>query len=186
MYHSYNSGWIEVICGSMFSGKTEELIRRLRRAEYAKQNVQVFKPTLDNRYSINNVSSHAGRHFSAQEVETANDIAALLEDNTSVIGIDEVQFFGWEIVELCNWLANTGRRVLVAGLDMDFKGNPFGPMPQLMAIAEYVTKVHAVCIQCGNAANYSHRTVTEEKLVMLGETDTYEPLCRKCYIESRK
>ena len=180
--NSVRTGWIEVICGSMFSGKTEELIRRLNRARIAKQKVEVFKPAVDTRYDEEDVVSHDAKKTSSIPVQNASQILFYAED-FEVVGIDEAQFFGNEIVNVCNELAEKGKRVLVSGLDMDFKGNPFGPMPALMAIAEYVTKVHAVCIRCGNPANYSHRTGTEEKLVMLGETEAYEPLCRKCFID---
>jgi thymidine kinase len=173
-------GWIEVICGSMFSGKTEELIRRLNRARIAMQRVEVFKPSVDTRYSIDNVVSHDEKSFSSIVVENASQILFYAQD-FEVVGIDEAQFFGNELVAVCNQLADNGKRVLVSGLDMDFRGNPFGPIPELMAVAEYVTKVHAICIRCGDLANYSHRIVSSEKLVMLGETDSYEPLCRKCF-----
>lgn len=169
----------------MFSGKTEELIRRLNRARIAQQKVEVFKPSVDTRYDDVDVVSHDEKKTSSIPVQNASQIIFYAEE-FEVVGIDEAQFFGDEIVSVCNQLAEQGKRVVVSGLDMDFKGSPFGPMPQLMAIAEYVTKVHAVCIQCGNPANYSHRTVADEKIVMLGETDSYEPLCRKCFIDSQK
>jgi len=181
--NSLRTGWIEVICGSMFSGKTEELIRRLNRARIARQKVEVFKPAVDTRYDKIDVVSHDEKKTSSIPVQNASQILFYAED-FEVVGIDEAQFFGDEIVNVCNQLAKKGKRVVVSGLDMDFKGNPFGPMPALMAIAEYVTKVHAICIRCGNPANYSHRTVADEKLVVLGETDSYEPLCRKCFIDS--
>ena len=181
--NSLRTGWIEVICGSMFSGKTEELIRRLNRARIARQKVEVFKPAVDTRYDEKDVVSHDEKKTSSIPVQNASQILFYAED-FEVVGIDEAQFFGDEIVNVCNQLAKKGKRVVVSGLDMDFKGNPFGPMPALMAIAEYVTKVHAICIRCGNPANYSHRTVADEKLVVLGETDVYEPLCRKCFIDS--
>jgi len=181
--NSSRTGWIEVICGSMFSGKTEELIRRLNRARIARQKVEVFKPAVDTRYDEKDVVSHDEKKTSSIPVQNASQILFYAED-FEVVGIDEAQFFGDEIVNVCNQLAEKGKRVVVSGLDMDFKGNPFGPMPALMAIAEYVTKVHAICIRCGNPANYSHRTVADEKLVVLGETDVYEPLCRKCFIDS--
>jgi len=183
--NSSRAGWIEVICGSMFSGKTEELIRRLNRARIAKQKVEVFKPKVDTRYDEIDVVSHDEKKTSSIPVENATQILFYAED-FEVVGIDEAQFFGNELVGVCNQLAERGKRVVVSGLDMDFKGVPFGPMPELMAIAEYVTKVHAICIRCGNPANYSHRTVAGEKLVMLGETDSYEPLCRKCFLESKE
>ncbi len=175
-------GWIEVICGSMFSGKTEELIRRLKRAKIAQQNVEIFKPQTDTRYSENNVVSHDSNFIHSTPVAKATDIL-LQVDGVEVVGIDEAQFFDQTIVEVCNELADRGIRVLVAGLDMDFKGKPFGCMPALLALAEYVTKVHAICIKCGNLAQYSHRTTESENLVLLGEKDVYEPLCRLCYNE---
>lgn len=174
------NGWIEVIVGSMFSGKTEELIRRLNRAKIARQNVEIFKPHIDVRYSENEVVSHDSNTIRSTPVETSANIL-LLSSNVDVIGIDEAQFFDKGLVEVCNELANQGIRVIVAGLDMDFRGNPFGPIPSLMATAEYVTKVHAVCMRCGNLANYSHRLTDADKLVVLGEKDEYEPLCRDCY-----
>jgi len=187
MYHHYDGGWIEVICGSMFSGKTEELIRRLRRAEYARQKVQVFKPVLDDRYGIANVSSHAGNRFEAQVVSTVNEIAELVEADSNVIGIDEVQFFGWEIAELCNWLANCGKRVIVAGLDMDFRGEPFGPMPVLIAQAEQIDKLQAICMVCGASASRTQRLVDgkpvsyDAPVIVVGAEEVYEARCRKCH-----
>lgn len=179
------SGWIEVICGSMFSGKTEELIRRLNRARIAKQRVEIFKPHIDKRYSEEDVVSHDSKAIQSIPVESASQILFYAND-MEVIGIDEAQFFDDELAAVCDQLANNGVRVIIAGLDMDFQGKPFGPLPGLMAKAEYVTKVHAICMRCGNLANYSHRTIPNEKLVMLGETESYEPLCRKCYYEARK
>ncbi len=176
-------GWIEVVCGSMFSGKTEELIRRLKRAKIAKQRVEIFKPAIDKRYDDINVVSHDSNSIISTPVENASSIL-LLANEVDVVGIDEAQFMDMEIVAVCNELANKGIRVIVAGLDMDYLGKPFGPMPALMAIAEYITKVHAVCVQCGNLANHSHRIINDEKLVLLGEKDSYEPLCRDCFIES--
>ncbi len=173
-------GWIEVICGSMFSGKTEELIRRLNRARIAKQKVEIFKPAIDIRYDENNVVSHNSTVISSTPVEAASSILLYANDAT-VIGIDEAQFFDDELEHVCETLANNGVRVIVAGLDMDFKGHPFGPMPALLARAEFVTKVHAICMQCGAPAQYSHRKVGGDKLVMIGETESYEPLCRSCY-----
>ena len=173
-------GWIEVICGSMFSGKTEELIRRLKRAQFAKQKVEIFKPTIDNRYDEDNVVSHDANEIRSTPVPAAANIR-ILASNVDVVGIDEAQFFDDEIVAVCNDLANRGIRVIVAGLDMDFKGNPFGPMPALMATAEYVTKVHAVCTKTGNLAHYSHRKIKNDSVVLLGETDEYEPLSRAAY-----
>ncbi|RZT93153.1 thymidine kinase [Ancylomarina subtilis] len=173
-------GWIEVVAGSMFSGKTEELIRRLNRAKIAKQKVEIFKPKVDTRYSEDEVVSHNSNAIRSTPVETAANIL-LLSSDVDVIGIDEAQFFDDGLAEVCNELANQGIRVIVAGLDMDFQGKPFGPIPGLMATAEYVTKVHAVCMQCGNLAQYSHRLSDTDKLVLLGEKDAYEPLCRVCY-----
>ena len=178
-------GWIEVVCGSMFSGKTEELIRRLNRAKIANQRVEIFKPRIDNRYSDEDVVSHNETAIRSTPVDTASNIL-LLTGDVDVVGIDEAQFFEPALVEVCNQLANMGIRVIVAGLDMDFQGKPFGPMPQLMAIAEYITKVHAICMRCGSLANFSHRLSHEEKLVVLGEKNEYEPLCRECYIEAKK
>ncbi|MFH0999704.1 MAG: thymidine kinase [Bacteroidota bacterium] len=178
-------GWIEVICGSMFSGKTEELIRRLNRAKIAKQKVEIFKPTVDTRYDEVEVVSHNANKIHSTPVESAEQIL-LLANDVSVVGIDEAQFFDNRLISVCNQLANRGIRVIVAGLDMDFKGEPFGPIPSLLATAEYVTKVHAICMQCGNLAQYSHRTIQTQDLVVLGETDSYEPLCRSCFFEKRK
>ncbi len=174
-------GWIEVICGSMFSGKTEELIRRLNRARIARQRVEIFKPFIDNRYDQENVVSHNETTIKSTPVQTASQIL-LLANDVDVVGIDEAQFFDNELASVCNLLANEGVRVIVAGLDMDYLGKPFGPIPALMATAEYVTKVHAICIRCGNLAQYSYRTVKNDSLVVIGETDSYEPLCRKCYM----
>ena len=181
--NSRQGGCIEVVTGSMFSGKTEELIRRLRRAEIARQNVGIYKPKIDNRYSEKDVVSHDSKIVSAIPVQSAKDIIELAKDN-EVVGIDEAQFFEDDLVEVCNYLANNGKRVIVAALDMDFTGKPFGPLPQLMSIAEYVTKVHAICMRCGNLANYSHRLSDAQKLVMLGEKDIYEPLCRSCFTKA--
>lgn len=175
------SGWIEVICGSMFSGKTEELIRRLRRAQFAKQRVEIFKPSFDTRYDDTNIVSHNANEIPSTPVEAAASIL-LLADGCDVVGIDEAQFFDDEIVNVCNALANRGIRVIVAGLDMDYKGRPFGPMPNLMATAEYVTKVHAVCTHTGNLAHYSYRKVANNEQRMLGEADSYEPVSRAAYI----
>lgn len=182
---SARSGWIEVVCGSMFSGKTEELIRRLNRARIAKQKVEVFKPAVDTRYDKDDVVSHDASKSSSTPVENAMQIL-FYADDFEVVGIDEAQFFGPELVNVCNELAKQGKRVIVAGLDMDYLGKPFGPIPQLLASAEYVTKVHAICMQCGNLANFSHRTIKDDNLVLLGETDAYEPLCRSCFTEARK
>ena len=173
-------GWIEVVAGSMFSGKTEELIRRLNRAKIAKQKVEIFKPKVDTRYSDDEVVSHNSNAIRSTPVETAANIL-LLSSDVDVVGIDEAQFFDEGLADVCNELANQGIRIIVAGLDMDFQGNPFGPIPGLMATAEYVTKVHAVCMHCGNLAQYSHRLSDTDKLVLLGEKGAYEPLCRVCY-----
>lgn len=181
--HKEQFGWIEVICGSMFSGKTEELIRRLKRAQFAKQKVEIFKPALDVRYHEDKVVSHDANEIRSTAVPAAANIP-ILADGCDVVGIDEAQFFDDEIVRICNDLANKGVRVIVAGLDMDFKGNPFGPMPNLMATAEYVTKVHAVCTRTGNLAQYSYRKSKNDNLVLLGETDEYEPLSRAAFYKA--
>ncbi len=178
-------GWIEVICGSMFSGKTEELIRRLKRAKFAQQKVEIFKPTVDHRYDEENVVSHDENEIQSTAVPAAANIP-LLADDCQVVGIDEAQFFDDGIVSVCNQLANQGVRVVVAGLDMDFKGNPFGPMPNLMATAEYVTKVHAVCTRTGHLAQYSFRKSSQQNLVFLGETEEYEPLSRAAFHQAMK
>jgi len=177
---STGQGWIEVIAGSMFSGKTEELIRRLRRAEIAKQKVEIFKPRIEIRYSEEEVVSHDDNSILSTPVDSATNIL-LLANEVEVVGIDEAQFFDDGLVEVCNQLAYKGVRVIVAGLDMDYRGAPFGPMPRLMSIAEYVTKVHAICVRCGTLAQYTHRLSEDDKLIVLGETDIYEPLCRVCY-----
>ena len=179
------TGWIEVICGSMFSGKTEELIRRLNRARIAKQKVEIFKPAMDNRYSEEQIVTHDAHAIPSTPVQSASQILLMVND-VNVVGIDEAQFFDSEITSVCNRMANNGIRVLVAGLDMDFMGVPFGPMPSLIASAEYITKLHAVCMSCGDLAHYSHRIVKNKKQVLLGEKDAYEPLCRKCYLEQHK
>lgn len=181
--HTEKFGWIEVICGSMFSGKTEELIRRLKRAKFAKQRVEIFKPAIDTRYHDEEVVSHDSNSIRSTPVTASSNIL-LLANDVDVVGIDEAQFFDDEIVNVCNHLANKGIRVIVAGLDMDFKGNPFGPMPYLMATAEYVTKVHAVCTHTGNLAHYSFRKAEGDKIVMLGETQEYEPLSRSAYYKA--
>jgi thymidine kinase len=173
-------GSIEVVCGSMFSGKTEELIRRMKRAQFAKQKVEIFKPTIDVRYSEKDVVSHDNNVIQSTPVDSSQNIL-LLADDIDVVGIDEAQFFDMGIVDVCNQLASRGIRVIVAGLDMDYKGVPFGPMPALMAIAEDVYKTHAICVHCGDLAYISHRLVSSEKRVLLGETESYEPLCRSCY-----
>nr|WP_321233814.1 thymidine kinase [uncultured Psychroserpens sp.] len=181
--HKEQFGWIEVICGSMFSGKTEELIRRLKRAQFARQKVEIFKPAVDVRYDEDMVVSHDSNEIRSTPVPAAANIP-ILADGCDVVGIDEAQFFDDEIVRVCNDLANKGVRVIVAGLDMDFKGNPFGPMPNLMATAEYVTKVHAICTRTGNLAQYSYRKATSDALVLLGEVDEYEPLSRAAYYKA--
>jgi thymidine kinase len=183
--HTEQFGWIEVICGSMFSGKTEELIRRLKRAQFAKQSVEIFKPAIDTRYDEEEVVSHNDNRIRSTPVPASSNILLLAHD-VDVVGIDEAQFFDDEIVRVCNELANRGIRVIVAGLDMDFKGNPFGPMPALMATAEYVTKVHAVCTRTGNLAHYSYRKAASENIVLLGETQEYEPLSRAAYYRAMK
>lgn len=177
-------GRIEVVCGSMFSGKTEELIRRMRRAEFARQKVEIFKPAIDTRYSEEDVVSH-DRHAIPSTPVTSSAQIQLMADDIDVVGIDEAQFFDNGLVEVCNQLAYNGVRVIVAGLDMDFKGVPFGPMPALCAIADDVTKVHAICVRCGKLAYVSHRIVEGDRQVMLGETGEYEPLCRECYRKSQ-
>ena len=179
------SGWIEVITGSMFSGKTEELIRRLKRANFANLKVEIFKPVIDTRYSESKVVSHDSNAIVSTQVESASNIS-LMANNVDVVGIDEAQFFDNGLVEVCNRLADSGIRVIVAGLDMDFKGNPFGPVPALISIAEYVTKVHAICMRCGNLAQYSYRKTDTDKIVLLGEKDIYEALCRNCYNHAMK
>jgi thymidine kinase len=184
MYHRYDGGWIELICGSMFSGKSEELIRRLVRAEIAKQKVQVFKPKLDNRYAAEKVISHSGYHFAATVVETAAEIEALIEPDTGVIAIDEVQFFDWQVAELCEKLADNGKRVILAGLDMDFRGEPFGRMPLLMAQAEVVDKLQAICMVCGAPASRTQRLIDgrpanyHDPVIMVGASEVYEARCR--------
>ena len=177
---AHRHGRIEVVCGSMFSGKTEELIRRMRRAQFARQKVEIFKPAIDVRYSEEDVVSHDQKHIQSTPIDSPGSIL-LLSSDIDVVGIDEAQFFDMGIVDVCNELANRGVRVIVAGLDMDYKGVPFGPMPALCAIADDVTKVHAICVKCGNLAYVSHRKVESEQRVLLGETTEYEPLCRECY-----
>ena len=182
---SHRPGRIEVVCGSMFSGKTEELIRRMKRAKFAKQKVEIFKPAIDTRYSDNDVVSHDQNTIPSTPVETSSSIL-LLSSDIEVVGIDEAQFLDMGLVDVCNELANRGVRVIVAGLDMDFRGVPFGPMPALCAIADDVTKVHAICVRCGNLAYLSHRLVQNDKRVLLGEKMEYEPLCRDCYQQAVK
>jgi thymidine kinase len=176
-------GWIEVVCGSMFSGKTEELIRRMRRAEFAKMKVEIFKPRIDNRYHEENVVSHNQTSIRSTVVDHSSQLL-LLTGDVEVIGIDEAQFFDDGLPEVCNQLANQGIRVIIAGLDMDYMGRPFGPMPQLLAIAEFVTKVHAICVQTGNLANYSYRHVPGDSVVQLGEKESYVPLSRMAYTQA--
>lgn len=173
-------GWIEVICGSMFSGKTEELIRRLKRVKIANQRVEIFKPTIDVRYDVTKIVSHDTTAIQSTPVDNSQKILEMAQ-NVDVIGVDEAQFFDAEIPNVCDELASRGIRVIVAGLDMDYLGNPFGPMPAILAKADYVTKVHAICMRCGNIANYSYRKTSIEGQVVLGEKDIYEPLCRVCY-----
>lgn len=181
----HRPGRIEVVCGSMFSGKTEELIRRMRRAKFAKQKVEIFKPSIDTRYSDIEVVSHDQTSIKSTPVDTSSPIL-LLSSDIDVVGIDEAQFLDDGLVDVCNELANRGVRVIIAGLDMDFKGNPFGPMPALCAIADEVTKVHAICVRCGALAYLSHRLVHNDKQVLLGEKMEYEPLCRDCYQKAIK
>ncbi|MCU0446772.1 MAG: thymidine kinase [Microscillaceae bacterium] len=180
----HQAGWLEVICGCMFSGKTEELIRRVNRAKIAKQEVAIFKPSMDNRYHSKHVISHNANAIYSVPVESSQEILARVGTAT-VVGIDEVQFFDEGIIEVCTCLANSGVRVIVAGLDMDYRGMPFGFMPNLMAVAEFITKVHAICMQCGGVANFSYRLVAAKEQVLLGETDAYEARCRKCFLEGQ-
>ena len=182
---SPRTGWIEVICGCMFSGKTEELIRRLNRAIIANQKVEIFKPLLDNRYHESDIVSHADRSIRSRAVATANDIL-LSAGDCDVVGVDEAQFFDPTIVDVCNALANSGKRVIVAGLDMDFEGKPFGPMPNLLAVAEYVTKVHAICARTGDLASYSYRLSDDSGQVLLGEKESYEARSRKAFLDGMK
>lgn len=173
-------GWIEVVCGSMFSGKTEELIRRIRRANIARQRTEIFKPAMDTRFSKDEVVSHDESALRSTAVATASQIILLAQDS-DVVGVDEAQFFGDDLVDVCRQLAESGKRVIVAGLDQDYLGQPFEPMPQLMAIAEYVTKLHAICVVCGNPANHSQRLVAGNARVLLGAKEAYEPRCRDCF-----
>lgn len=177
---AHRPGRIEVVCGSMFSGKTEELIRRMKRAKFAKQKVEIFKPSIDTRYSDEDVVSHDQNSIHSTPIESSGSLLLLASD-IDVVGIDEAQFFDNGLVEVCNELANRGVRVIVAGLDMDFKGIPFGPIPALCAIADEVAKVHAICVRCGALAYVSHRLISNDRRVLLGEKDEYEPLCRECY-----
>ena len=188
-FKGQRSGWIEVVCGSMFSGKTEELIRRLRRAKFANQRVEVFKPKIDTRYHETEVVSHDATSILATPIEHSSKLLEITEGarehrdggKINVVGIDEAQFFDMELTQVCEKLALSGIRVIVAGLDMDYRGVPFGPMPHLLAVAEYITKVHAICSHCGNLATHSYRKVINTERVMLGEKETYEPRCRACY-----
>ena len=187
MHRSAPEGWIEVICGSMFSGKTEELIRRLRRAQIAKQKVQVFKPVIDDRYGMQRITSHNGLYAEARPVEDASTILDLVEPDTTVVAVDEVQFFDWEISRVCEELAGRGIRVIVAGLDMDFRAEPFGPMPVLMAEAEEVTKLQAICVVCGRPASRTQRLIDgqpasyDDPVIMVGASEVYEARCRRCH-----
>ncbi len=184
---SSKKGWIEVICGSMFSGKTEELLRRIRRAEFARQNIELFKPAIDMRYDETEVVSHNDNSRVSTPVHNSSEILLYVNMETvEVVAIDEVQFFDDGIVDVCTTLANAGIRVVVSGLDMDYMGNPFGPMPKLMAVAEYVSKQHAICVRCGNLAHHSHRIVASNEQLLLGEKESYEPLCRRCFNEALK
>ena len=186
-YPRYNGGWIEVVCGSMFSGKTEELIRRVKRAQIARQKVQVFKPAIDTRYDLKKVTSHSGGQIEATIAPDAEAILALTEPDTTVVAIDEVQFFNWEIAEVCEALANRGVRVIAAGLDMDFRGEPFGPMPLLLAQAEIVDKLQAICVRCGAPANRTQRLVDgrpanyDDPVIQVGASEVYEARCRVCH-----
>jgi thymidine kinase len=185
--HSYSGGWVEIVCGSMFSGKTEELIRRVRRARIAKQQVQVFKPALDNRYELQKVSSHNGLHWQAVPVSNAREILDQLEPETTVVAVDEAQFFDWEIAQVCDLLAARGLRVILAGLDVDFRGEPFGPMPLLMAEAEEVTKLQAICVVCGAPASRTQRLINgepaayDDPVILVGGSESYEARCRACH-----
>lgn len=176
------AGWVEVIAGSMFSGKSEELIRRLTRARIARQKVQVFKPGMDDRFSIEEIASHSGQKHDSIPVTNTAEMMALVRSDTQVIGIDEAQFFDMAILEAVNHLAESGKRVIVAGLDQDYTGKPFEPMPQLLAIAEFITKTHAICVKCGSTANYSQRTVESDERVEVGASDKYEARCRQCFV----
>ncbi len=176
------TGWVEVIVGSMFSGKSEELIRRLNRARIARQKVQVFKPSIDERYSVEEIASHSGQKHISKPVTTAAELMLQIEEDTQVVGIDEGQFFDMELVTVVNDLANSGMRVIIAGLDQDYTGKPFEPMPQLLSTAEYITKIHAICVKCGSTANFTQRTVESEERVEVGASDKYEARCRKCFV----
>ncbi len=178
-------GWIEVVCGSMFSGKTEELIRRLKRAHIANKKVEIFKPSVDNRYDVVKVVSHDSNSIRSTPVTHSENILLLAQGN-EVVGIDEAQFMDMELPNVCEQLAQTGIRVIVAGLDMDFEGKPFGPIPQLLSIADYITKVHAICVKCGDIAHFSYRTSAEKSKILLGEKENYEPRCRTCFYKGEK
>lgn len=177
----YNTGWIEVVCGCMFSGKTEELIRRLRRAQIAKQHVKIFKPRIDNRYSTHQIVSHSDQALSSIIIDNPKEILELSSE-AQVVGIDEGQFFSSELVDVCEQLANNGKRVIVAGLDQDYRGKPFEPIPQLLSVAEYITKTLAICMVCGNPADRTQRTTHQQELVVVGAHNIYEARCRKCFI----
>jgi len=176
-----NLGWIEVICGSMFSGKSEELIRRLRRAQIARQRVQIFKPRIDTRYAEDQIVSHSEQKIASQVVSSSKEIMDFIDIRTEVIGIDEAQFFDKDIVDVCNRLADMGKRVIVAGLDQDYMGRPFEPMPQLLSIAEYITKTLAICVRCGNPANRTQRLIQSDEVVVVGAAEIYEARCRRCF-----
>lgn len=182
---SGRKGWIEVVCGSMFSGKTEELIRRLKRAHIANKRVEIFKPAVDTRYDVVNVVSHDSNSIRSTPVLHSENIL-LLAEGIEVVGIDEAQFMDMELPHVCEQIAQRGVRVIVAGLDMDFEGKPFGPVPNLLSIADYITKVHAICVKCGDIAHFSYRTSTEKNKILLGEKDSYEPRCRTCYYKGEK
>ncbi len=192
MRHSYSGGWIEVVCGSMFSGKTEEMIRRIRRARIAKQQVQVFKPALDDRYHAEQVSSHNGLRWEALAVGSAREIPERLQPGTTVVAVDEAQFFDWELSSICKGLADQGMRVILAGLDMDFRGEPFGPMPLLMAEAEEVTKLQAICVECGAPASRTQRLIDgqpaayDDPIILVGGSESYEARCRMCHEVPRR
>lgn len=179
-FKNQRSGWIEVICGSMFSGKTEELIRRLKRAKFANQTVIIYKPQVDDRYADDKVVSHDSNAIESQSIKIPEELFQV-GDKVDVIGIDEAQFFDKSLTKICEHLAIRGKRIIIAGLDMDYKGEPFGPMPDLLAIAEYITKVHAICPHCGNLATHTYRTIDSDKRVLVGEKEAYEPRCRMCY-----
>jgi thymidine kinase len=180
--HRPNAGWIEVITGSMFSGKSEELIRRLRRAQIARRKVQTFKPKIDNRYAEGHIISHSDMRIPSVNLSSSRELLAQVEADTEVVGIDEGQFFDADLPAVCSTLADRGKRVIVAGLDQDYLGKPFEPMPQLLAIAEYITKTHAICMKCGQPANYSQRTFESDERVAVGAADKYEARCRACFV----